>query len=143
MVILDFGWLFLLGYAQPDLSPALLVVLNPGATEQWYREAIPGLGAEQTLLLMALASLTVAKIPMILAGLGEEFGWRGCLLPRLLPLGVWPALISLGLIWWAWHLPLSLLAPSPIRACGPLSVFAGIAGAVLFGAMLDWLRYAS
>lgn len=38
--------------------------------------------------------------------LGEEFGWRGFALPRLLrrwhPLAV--ALI-LGAIWWAWHLP--------------------------------------
>jgi membrane protease YdiL (CAAX protease family) len=38
--------------------------------------------------------------------LGEEFGWRGFALPRLLrrssPL---PAALILGVIWWAWHLP--------------------------------------
>jgi membrane protease YdiL (CAAX protease family) len=38
--------------------------------------------------------------------LGEEFGWRGFALPRLLrrrrPL---PAALILGAIWWAWHLP--------------------------------------
>jgi membrane protease YdiL (CAAX protease family) len=38
--------------------------------------------------------------------LGEEFGWRGFALPRLLrrwhPLS---AALILGAIWWAWHLP--------------------------------------
>jgi membrane protease YdiL (CAAX protease family) len=38
--------------------------------------------------------------------LGEEFGWRGFALPRLLrrwrPLA---AALILGAIWWAWHLP--------------------------------------
>src|SRR5262249_40361049 len=38
--------------------------------------------------------------------LGEEFGWRGFALPRLLhrrsPLS---AALILGVIWWAWHLP--------------------------------------
>jgi hypothetical protein len=38
--------------------------------------------------------------------LGEEFGWRGFALPRLLrrfhPLA---AALLLGAIWWAWHLP--------------------------------------
>ena len=38
--------------------------------------------------------------------LGEEFGWRGFALPRLLRR--WPPLAAaliLGAIWWAWHLP--------------------------------------
>src|SRR5262245_59376081 len=38
--------------------------------------------------------------------LGEEFGWRGFALPRLL--GRWrplTAALILGAIWWAWHLP--------------------------------------
>jgi membrane protease YdiL (CAAX protease family) len=121
MVALDFGWLLLLGHARLDLSPARVVALSPGATEQAYREAIPGLSAEQVLLVMALASLTVANVPMALAGLGEELGWRGYLLPRLLRLGAWPALVGVGVIWWAWHLPLGLLSPRP-RAGQPRAV---------------------
>src|SRR3954465_14589561 len=38
--------------------------------------------------------------------LGEEFGWRGFALPRLLRR--WPPLTAaliLATIWWAWHLP--------------------------------------
>jgi len=39
-------------------------------------------------------------------GFGEEYGWRGYLLPRLLPLGEIRASLVLGLIWTFWHLPL-------------------------------------
>lgn len=38
--------------------------------------------------------------------LGEEVGWRGYLLPRLLPLGEVRATVTVGLIWAGWHLPL-------------------------------------
>lgn len=38
----------------------------------------------------------------------EEFGWRGFLLPKLLPLGIVPALLISGVCWFAWELPLVL-----------------------------------
>ena len=43
--------------------------------------------------------------------LGEEFGWRGFALPRLLqrPSALAAALI-LGVVWWAWHLPLFFIS---------------------------------
>jgi len=37
--------------------------------------------------------------------LGEEYGWRGYLLPKLLPLGEVRASLIVGAIWGAWHLP--------------------------------------
>jgi len=39
---------------------------------------------------------------------GEEYGWRGYLLPALLPLGEGAATVIVGLIWAGWHLPLLL-----------------------------------
>jgi membrane protease YdiL (CAAX protease family) len=41
--------------------------------------------------------------------LGEEYGWRGYLLPRLLPLGEITATLIAGLIWTVWHLPILLI----------------------------------
>jgi hypothetical protein len=41
--------------------------------------------------------------------LGEEYGWRGYLLPRLLPLGEIKATLLLAVIWAMWHLPILLI----------------------------------
>src|SRR4029079_19710629 len=41
--------------------------------------------------------------------LGEEYGWRGYLLPRLLPLGEIRATMIVAAIWAAWHLPILLI----------------------------------
>jgi uncharacterized protein len=40
------------------------------------------------------------------SAIGEEYGWRGYLLPRLLPLGTIPATLLTGFVWGLWHLPL-------------------------------------
>lgn len=41
---------------------------------------------------------------------GEEYGWRGYLLPRLLPLGEIKGTLVLGVIWACWHLPVLSMA---------------------------------
>ena len=43
-----------------------------------------------------------------LFALGEEIGWRGYMLPRLLTRGVVPALLLVGFLHGVWHLPLML-----------------------------------
>lgn len=64
----------------------------------------------------------------------EEWGWRGFLLPRLLPLGTWPALLLTGLIWGIWHLPAYLGA-------GARSGFLPfLISAIVFGMILGHLR---
>lgn len=45
----------------------------------------------------------------VFVAFGEEYGWRGYLLPRLLPLGEIKASIIVGLIWSFWHLPALLI----------------------------------
>ena len=46
-----------------------------------------------------------------LLALGEEIGWRGYLLPHLLPLGRTRALLMSGFLHGIWHLPLMFLTP--------------------------------
>ena len=53
-----------------------------------------------------LASVFVAPFVNSVFAFGEELGWRGYLLPKLLPLGKFRAYVLLGIIWGAWHWPL-------------------------------------
>ncbi len=68
-----------------------------------------------TVNLWLIAGAQIAQgmvIAPLLNGLftfGEEFGWRGYLQPKLLPLGERKALLLLGVIWGVWHWPLILM----------------------------------
>jgi membrane protease YdiL (CAAX protease family) len=53
-------------------------------------------------------TLMLKTLPNIPFTLGEEYGWRGYLLPRLLPLGEVRATLLVALIWGPWHVPLLL-----------------------------------
>jgi membrane protease YdiL (CAAX protease family) len=55
-----------------------------------------------------LMLMVTAALPVTLFTFGEEYGWRGYLLPRLLPLGEIRASVLIGVIWGVWHLPLLL-----------------------------------
>jgi membrane protease YdiL (CAAX protease family) len=53
-------------------------------------------------------TLMLKTLPNIPFTFGEEYGWRGYLLPRLLPLGEIRATLLVGLIWGPWHVPFLL-----------------------------------
>lgn len=53
-------------------------------------------------------TLIVAPFFNCVFAFGEELGWRGYLLPKLLPLGKIRAYLLVGIIWGLWHLPLVL-----------------------------------
>jgi uncharacterized protein len=53
----------------------------------------------------AVAGILISPIVNGLATFGEEFGWRGYLLPKLMPLGWQKAMLLIGLIWGLWHWP--------------------------------------
>jgi hypothetical protein len=44
-------------------------------------------------------------------GFGEEFGHRGSMFPLLYRIKPWIGFVGGGLIWYAWHWPLSLILP--------------------------------
>ena len=72
---------------------------------------------------------------------GEETGWRGYLLPRLLDrLGPVHASLALGVVWALWHLPLWAI-PGDFHALIPIPLFAAqiLAASILY----TWLWQAS
>jgi membrane protease YdiL (CAAX protease family) len=106
---------------------ALLKRFLPGRASVWWYVVtvlmIPVAGmlivlaARGSIPLLTAAPATLLSflfINLITGPLGEEFGWRGFALPRLLerfqPL---LAAVILGAIWGAWHLPSFMMAGTP------------------------------
>ena len=69
--------------------------------------ALAGSGSFLGTVFNLLISLIISMILVF----GEEIGWRGYLLPHLLPLGRTRALLLSGLLHGIWHLPIMLLTP--------------------------------
>lgn len=95
-----------------------------------------------------LVALQLLAIPLgaflnLIPALGEELGWRGWLLPKLVPLGTIPALAISGLIWGLWHAPLVLLGYNYALAPGWLSLIAMIGMCTVVGSVFAWLRLRS
>ncbi|WP_256862234.1 CPBP family intramembrane glutamic endopeptidase [Microbispora sp. GKU 823] len=97
-------------------------------------------------------AVLIAPFLNAIPALGEEWGWRGWLLPRLLgdpavssapgPRRVWPALVLSGVIWGLWHAPLTLKGYNyPALGAWAAALFVGFC--VIFGALLGWMRLRS
>jgi len=93
------------------------------------------------LLWVAISWTAVVAINMISVA-GEEIGWRGYMLTRLVDSGAPNPLLMHGLIWSGYHVPL-ILAGAYSAASGPsvaLSVIMFTIVATSFSYLLAWLR---
>ncbi len=106
-----------------------------------------GFTADQLALISFLAQTVLAFTLGILINMiftfGEEFGWRGYLLPRLSPLGGIQAAIITGVVWGLWHAPLIILNGYNY----PGHPWSGVVMMVIFTIALSmifaWLRFRS
>jgi len=126
-----FFYLVLPRYYDPALRP-LLELMPPGlAITPWLYVVV---GTVQGVLLSPLLNG--------LFTLGEEFGWRAYLQPKLMPLGGRKAMLLMGVIWGVWHWPVILMGHNygldypgaPIL--GPLAM---VWFTLLLGTFLGWL----
>lgn len=115
-----------------------------------FREALAAqLGADRvpgsvgTLVVAQLVMIPVAAVIGLLPALGEEIGWRGWLLPKLMPLGPVPAIVVSGVVWGTWHAPVLLLGYNYPTAPGWLGVLCMVVMCTLVGAVFGWLRLRS
>ncbi|TMD77710.1 MAG: CPBP family intramembrane metalloprotease [Chloroflexi bacterium] len=106
-----------------------------------------GYSAQQLALSGVLISIALAFTLGIIFNMiftfGEEFGWRGYLLPRLAPLGGIYAAIITGVIWGLWHAPLIVLdgynyPGHPWFGLGMMVIFT-----VSLSMIFAWLRFRS
>jgi membrane protease YdiL (CAAX protease family) len=137
-------WAWLLFPVLAILTGILTLIFNAGqldfeltSVKQMVTQ-IPGEGVVSPGLIVAaqiLAALTVAPLINSLFAMGEELGWRGFLLPELLPLGQWKAVLISGLIWGLWHIPavwqgLNYPTVSPWLGILMMMVFTALTGTI-------------
>ncbi len=156
--------IFYFAVAAPSISATLLTLLREGWSGlgtlygrlirwrfgfQWYALVLVGfplvgwlvtrfIGSEQRFNLSTPALVLGLLFSLLISGpLGEELGWRGYALPRLLarfrPL---PASLILGLIWGIWHVP-SFFLSGMVQAQLSLALF--LLAALGMSVLVTWL----
>ena len=118
-----YGFMYLAGLAEFDPPPFPVAVGSP----------LRQFGA---ILAFSLVGILLLFIPSA----GEEIGWRGYLLPRMIDARLPRPVILSSLVWGAWHLPVVFAG---VYALGPSRLIsaAGLMVATLaFGSILAWLR---
>jgi uncharacterized protein len=90
----------------------------------------------------ALAAILLGSLINTIPALGEELGWRGFLLPRLMYLGKWRAILLSNVIWGVWHAP-AILQGHNYPETPVLGVFLMIGFCLLIGIFLSWVYLAT
>lgn len=97
----------LLPWVYKEASNVISLVLAPSVFDpEYYQE----LEIEKRLLLLFPVSAIVNGVIVSVAAFGEEGGWRGYMMPKLIKImGRGKALIIGGIIWGLWHAPLTCI----------------------------------
>jgi len=145
-------WAWLLPLILASIAGALTVALGQARYDPTMSEFIATLktqspavqvpAPEVLLPMMLVQGMTVNVLITAVFAFGEEFGWRGYLLMKLLPLGRIRALVVSGVIWGLWHAPVILMGynypTQPVWGVLLMTVFC-----TWFAAIFGWLRLAS
>ncbi|MEV2266266.1 CPBP family intramembrane glutamic endopeptidase [Nonomuraea africana] len=92
------------------------------------------------LLVQVVVSTLVLPVLNLIPMLGEEWGWRGWLLPRLVAArGVFGGLVLSGVIWGLWHAPATALGYN-YPGLGPWAALLFVGFCVPAGMLFGWLR---
>jgi len=87
----------------------------------FFQQLLPAHGASPALLFLVslLFTMTIVTLFGIPGAFGEELGWRGYMLTRLIDAGLPKPILLSGLIWGVWHVPLIVAG---LYIAGPLLV---------------------
>ncbi len=140
-------WAWLLPPILVTLSGLLTVLIRTGQLDTEFTFLQQQMEQTGTQLPISTGMLVVIQIAQallfapffnIIFAMGEELGWRGFLLPRLMPLGQWKALLISGLIWGVWHAPVIAQGHNypdhPMLGILLMTVFC-----VLLGIIIGWM----
>jgi membrane protease YdiL (CAAX protease family) len=140
-------WAWLLPPVMIILSLLLTVLIRTGRLDfsfTFMQQMMAQTGAQLPFSMnvligiQVLQALLVAPLINMLFAMGEELGWRGFLLPRLLPLGQWKALLLSGAVWGIWHAPAIAQGHNypdhPVLGVALMTVFC-----ILLGIIFGWM----
>ena len=85
---------------------------NPSLSMLTDQLDLAGVGSVNPWLIAVIQTIQAILIAPLLNAIptfGEEFGWRGYLQPKLMPLGGRKAILLTGVIWGVWHWPVILM----------------------------------
>ncbi len=103
-------------------------------------------GSTAPLVVMSVQILLAMTLGLIGSGvgaIGEEIGWRGYMLTRLIDAGVPAPILTSGLIWALWHTPLILAGQYAAGPSAALSALLFLVAATASGVIHGQLRLRS
>ena len=137
-------WAWLLFPILTIVSSVVTVLFGIGEFDSNFTMINDMLPASETLnptLIVAAqigAALTIATLFNTFFAMGEELGWRGFLLPKLLPLGQWKAILISNIIWGLWHAP-AIVQGLNYPGYPVAGIFMMVVFTLLLGTIFSWL----
>ena len=141
VAVVAVGLTVALGFGRLDLSMASALERIPAAQKQAAAAWLARYGAWVPVLTV-VGTLTQGVVITSIATFGEEFGWRGYLLPRLLHLGPVRSMALVGVIWGIWHAPI-IVQGHNYPGHPAVGVVLMIAFTTAWSVILGWLFLAS
>ncbi|HEU5348257.1 MAG TPA: CPBP family intramembrane glutamic endopeptidase [Ktedonobacterales bacterium] len=112
-----------------------------------HQSPLPGVSLSQlattTLVVELVLAFTLGIVINMIFTFGEEFGWRGYLLPRLAPLGGLRAAVLTGVVWGLWHAPLIVVTSYNFPGHPWLGAGEMVLVTVALSVVYAWLRFRS
>lgn len=130
-----------------ELGYAFMLLLSPKAFDASYPTILEITEQERPIIYIQPLAMMISGVIGSFAAFGEEAGWRGYMMPKMIKLwGVKKAVIFGGILWGIWHWPLTYVGHNFGRdyVGYPFTGFAGMCVMCVFmGMILTFLTYKS
>lgn len=130
-----------------ELGYALMLLLTPKAFDASYPTILEITEQERPIIYIQPLAMMISGVIGSFAAFGEEAGWRGYMMPKMIKLwGVKKAVIIGGILWGIWHWPLTYVGHNFGRDYFgyPFTGFAAMCVMCVFmGMILTFLTYKS
>lgn len=137
----------LLPWIYVELGNALTLLISPNAFDLHNPELLGLTDNERAIVFIQPIAAIVSGATVSFAAFGEEAGWRGYMMPKMIKLwGVGKAVVSGGIIWGMWHWPLTYIGHNfGMKYFGyPFAGFAAMCVLCIFmGIILTYVTYKS